>query len=69
MNINSNINQMDFENYCFELPLINKIYVIKRRNVKRKNAQTGKGADVIAYNFFTKYKFFLRQDIQNRSYL
>ena len=41
--------------YSFsELLLTNKIYKSKKRNVKRKNAQIGKGASVIAYKKLIK---------------
>ena len=49
MNINSNINKMNLGKDYYEFLLINKLYAKKKRNVKRKNVQTGKGASVIAY--------------------
>ena len=45
---------MDFKNEYYDLLLMNKLYVNKKRNVKRKNAQTGKEASVIAYKKLSK---------------
>ena len=43
MNINSNINLMNFENYYSELLLINKLYVNKKKKCKKKKCSNWKG--------------------------
>ena len=43
MNINSNINQMDFKNNYSELLLINKLYVNKKKKCKKKKCSNWKG--------------------------
>ena len=39
----------------------------KKRNVKRKNAQTGKGADVIAYKYLLNIKFICTRIYKNKT--
>ena len=43
MNINSNINYMNFDNDSFELLLINKLYVNKKKKCKKKKCSNWKG--------------------------
>ena len=43
MNINSNINQMNFENKYSNLLLINKLYVNKKKKCKKKKCSNWKG--------------------------
>ena len=43
MNINSNINQMNFENKYSDLLLINKLYVNKKKKCKKKKCSNWKG--------------------------
>ena len=43
MNINSNINIMNFEKIYSELLLINKLYVNKKRKCKKKKCSNWRG--------------------------
>ena len=43
MNINSNINLMNFKNDNPELLLINKLYVYKKKKCKKKKCSNWKG--------------------------
>ena len=43
MNINSNINKMNFEIDYSELPLINKLYANKKKKCKKKKCSNWKG--------------------------
>ena len=43
MNINSNINKMDFKNEYYDLLLMNKLYVNKKKKCKKKKCSNWKG--------------------------